>query len=135
MRTPPSHIHPTQLNSLSQSLLLLAHHAPAMRCLAQLTSPHASPASQPPCSQSLLAHHAPVMQSLAQLTSLHIMLPLDQRGLSLGTPETAFISCLTRLEDLALASPWREQGEHFLPASLPASLKSLQASGGTGGGT
>lgn len=105
-----------------------------MHSLAQLTTLHASPASQPPCPQSLLAQHAPVMRSLAQLTSLHIILPLDQRGLSLGTPETAFISCLTRLEDLALASPWREQDEHFLPASLPPSLKSLQASGGTGGG-
>ncbi|PRW51167.1 leucine rich repeat [Chlorella sorokiniana] len=76
--------------------------------------------------QSLLLQHAPVMRSLAQLTSLHIMLPLDQRGLSLGAPETAFVSCLTRLEDLALASPWREEGEHFLPASLPPSLRSLQ---------
>ncbi len=69
------------------------------------------------------------MRSLSQLTSLHIALPLDQPGLSLGTPATQFVSCLTRLEDLALASPWRQQGEHFLPASLPPSLKSLQASG------
>lgn len=73
------------------------------------------------------------MRSLVQLTSLHMVLPLDQPGLSLGTPETQFVSCLTRLEDLALASPWRQQGEHFLPASLPPSLKSLQASRGVAG--
>lgn len=83
--------------------------------------------------QSLLSQHAPVMRSLTQLTSLHMVLPLDQPGLSLGTLETQFVSCLTRLEDLALASPWRQQGEHFLPASLPPSLKSLQASRGVAG--
>lgn len=44
------------------------------------------------------------MRSLAGLTSLHIQLHPAERGLSLGTPQMDFVTCLTRLEDLALAT-------------------------------
>ena len=103
-------------------------HTPRCRPVPSLCRSQVCRASRPlPATQALLTHHAADMRALVQLTSLHIALPPDEPGLSLGTPAMAFVSCLSRLEDLALASPWRLQGEHFLPASLPRSLKSLQA--------
>lgn len=77
--------------------------------------------------QSLLAHSSSALADLAQLTSLHVTLHHEEPGLSLGTPELAFITALTRLEDLAISTGWRG-AEHHLPASLAAlpRLRSLQ---------
>lgn len=53
--------------------------------------------------QALLAQHAADLRGLLRLTSLHFQLPPGE-GLSLGTPEAAFITCLTGLQDLGLAT-------------------------------
>ncbi|EFN56516.1 hypothetical protein CHLNCDRAFT_144122 [Chlorella variabilis] len=76
--------------------------------------------------QALLAQHAADLRGLLRLTSLHFQLPPGE-GLSLGTPEAAFITCLTGLQDLGLATGYGGQA-HALPASLAAlpSLRSLQ---------
>lgn len=76
--------------------------------------------------QDLLQAHAATLRSLRHLTSLHLQLPPEE-SLSLGTPQAAFITALTGLQDLALASGYRGV-YHRLPASLAAlpRLRSLQ---------
>ncbi|KAL4432162.1 hypothetical protein ABPG77_005924 [Micractinium sp. CCAP 211/92] len=69
--------------------------------------------------QALLCEHPATLRALCHLTSLHLQLPPEE-SLSLGCPQAAFITALTGLQDLALAS-----GYHGLPHSLPASLGAL----------
>ncbi|PSC73680.1 adenylate cyclase [Micractinium conductrix] len=77
--------------------------------------------------QELLSGHAATLRALRSLTSLHVQLPLDEPGLSLGAPGAAFITALSNLQDLALASAY-QLPQHALPASLDAlpRLRSLQ---------
>ncbi|KAL4421410.1 hypothetical protein ABPG75_010701 [Micractinium tetrahymenae] len=76
--------------------------------------------------QALLSGHAATLRSLRCLTSLHLQLPPEE-SLSLGTPQAAFITALSGLQDLALASGYSGR-QHSLPASLAAlpRLRSLQ---------
>lgn len=76
------------------SLLCLAWRTPLAKHAQRRAAPRA---------QALLSEHAAALRALCRLTSLHLQLPPEE-ALSLGLPQTAFITALTGLQDLALAS-------------------------------